>query len=102
MWLSKSAYWNTNSFSRDPRSDMLWLTLIELNLLALSPQSSGVASGAAPYGCEFWVRPERAAAHCAAVRIAVALPVKSVSRYGVGVMPSCDGNSPLVETAWVV
>src|SRR4051812_6393799 len=57
MWLSKSAYWNTNSFSFAPPSDQLWFALNELNLLALSPQLSGVASGVAPYGCEFWFRP---------------------------------------------
>src|SRR5436190_1673841 len=48
MWLSKSAYWNTNSFSFDPAREALWLTLIELNLFLLSPQLSGVAFGAAP------------------------------------------------------
>src|SRR5262245_27449300 len=57
MWLSKSAYWKTNSLSFDPASDMLWLTLNELNVFLLSPQLSGVASAAAPYGCEFWLRP---------------------------------------------
>ena len=48
MWLSKSAYWNTNSFSFEPRSDALWFTLIELNLFLLSPQLSAVALGVAP------------------------------------------------------
>src|SRR4051812_29395672 len=66
MWLAKSAYWNTNSFRRDPASDALWFTLIELNRFALSPQSSGVASGAAPYGCELLLRPYRIVRYCVA------------------------------------
>jgi hypothetical protein len=48
MWLSKSAYWNTNSLNLEPDSERLWFTLTELNLFLLSPQLSGVASGAAP------------------------------------------------------
>ena len=42
MLLLKSAYWKMNSFSFWPGSTQLWFTLIELYLLVLSPQLSGV------------------------------------------------------------
>src|SRR5689334_13759663 len=37
MLFEKSAYWKMISFSFDPPSTQLWLALIELNLLLLSP-----------------------------------------------------------------
>src|SRR5262249_41001556 len=80
MWLSKSAYWKTNSFSFEPESDMLWFRLIELNVFALSPQLSGVAIGVAPYGCECLLPPYRPVRYCRGGRFAVAFPVRSVSR----------------------
>ena len=44
--LAKSAYWKMNSFSFAPPSTQLWLQLIELNVLPLTPQLSGGDSGA--------------------------------------------------------
>src|SRR6185437_16600429 len=44
----KSAYWKMNSFSRDPPSTQLWLTLIELKVFALTPQLLTTACGPAP------------------------------------------------------
>ena len=51
------ANWKMNSFSIDPPTTQLWFRLIELNVLALSPHALGGASGLAPYGWEFWLRP---------------------------------------------
>ena len=57
MSFAKSAYWKMNSFSLVPPSTQLWFRLTELNSFVLSPQSLGGVFGAAPYGCEFWLRP---------------------------------------------
>src|SRR5688572_7251605 len=38
---AKSAYWKMNSFSPLPPTTQLWLALIELNSLVLSPQALG-------------------------------------------------------------
>src|SRR4051812_16232961 len=55
--LPKSANWKMNSLSFDPLITQLWLKLIELYLLILSPQLSNVLLGAALYGCELVSRP---------------------------------------------
>jgi hypothetical protein len=57
MRLAKSAYWKMNSFSFDPPSTQLWLTLIELKVLTLSPQFSSTERVPTPYTCEFVLRP---------------------------------------------
>ena len=58
MALAKSAYWKMNSFSFEPPSTQLWLTLIELNSFSLvAPVVRPASRGSAPYGCEFWLRP---------------------------------------------
>src|SRR5262245_1470318 len=57
MWLAKSAYWKMNSFSFDPPSTQLWFTLIELNVLPLSPHALGAVFALAPYGWLLVLRP---------------------------------------------
>ncbi len=92
---AKSANWKMNSFSFDPPITQLWLRLIELYLLVLSPQLSNVLLGAALYGCEFCRGRSAPTGTGSALRFAVTLPVNGVSRYGTAKTPSCAREQPL-------